>query len=137
MGLDQTCVRPEEDPVDSAGLSRSLCSECGVCCMHMAVPPFMPHELPAFRKEHPKVFEDFLAVVETRRLQFRAFQSDAIPCGFFDPITRQCRHNHAKPEICAVFEIEGDGCNNNRTNAGLPEIFSCEVFEDPTVVLTD
>lgn len=97
------------------------CDDCGVCCMHMAAPPYDEEEVEMLRAWRPHVYADFRAAEETRALQFRATGVDQIPCGFFDMVTRRCRHHEHKPDICARYVV-GDpwGCLEQRREAGLP-----------------
>jgi Fe-S-cluster containining protein len=96
------------------------CDGCGVCCMHMSVPPYEFWEVEELQREHPEVAADFKAVEESRALQLKVHGTDFIPCGFFDMVTRKCRHNEHKPEVCQVFDRGGEYCMGMRQDAGLP-----------------
>lgn len=108
---------------DNANDSPSLdvvqisCSGCGVCCMHMGSPPFMPDEVARLPDD---VKASYHAVRETRRLQYAATGVDDVPCGWFDMETRQCRHYAHRPECCSGFTTGGEYCVNMRQSAGLP-----------------
>ena len=97
------------------------CDGCGVCCMHMAVPLYDDEEIDLLRENLPEVYADFLAVRETRKLQLAATGVELVPCGFFDPIIRKCRHHDHSPEVCYRFEVGGEFCRTQRRRAGLPE----------------
>ena len=102
------------------------CEGCGVCCMHMAVPPYDDEEEELLRDNLPEVYADFLAVMETRKLQLAATGVELVPCAFLDPITRKCRHHEHSPDVCYRFKIAGQFCRNQRREAGLsihPEPF--------------
>lgn len=92
------------------------CAGCGVCCMHMAVPPYSSDErldLP------PQVCSDLFAVEDSRELQLAAHGCDFIPCGFFSMIDRRCSHYEHRPEICRDFELGGESCLQHRKDAGV------------------
>ena len=92
------------------------CNGCGVCCMHMGSPPFIPSEesrLP------PEIKASLDAVRETQRLQYQTHGTDYTPCGWFDMETRQCRHHEHRPDVCREFEVGSEYCRNMRKDAGL------------------
>ena len=91
------------------------CDGCGVCCLHMAVPPFDTSEIDMLPAE---ILEDFEAVSETRRLQYAAHGTDYTPCGWLNMVTRQCRHYEHRPEVCRDFEVGSTPCVGMRTDAG-------------------
>ena len=101
------------------------CEGCGVCCMHVSVPPYNEQEKEWLKKNEPAVYGDLMAV---RRSQYRFsqafgdalhFSDERIPCGWFDLVTGQCRHHEHKPEVCRDFEVGGGGCLDFRKRAGL------------------
>jgi Fe-S-cluster containining protein len=94
------------------------CDGCGVCCMHMSTPPYEDDEREMLRAWQPHVYADMLAVERTRELQLRVVGTDYIPCGFFDCVTRRCKHHQYKPDICARFEVGGEFCRQVRKDAG-------------------
>ena len=93
------------------------CDGCGICCMHMAVPPFLPEETDGLPED---IREEFRAILATREIQFTATDSDFVPCAWFDWATRQCRHYDHRPEVCREFEVGCDACVDLRRNGGLP-----------------
>lgn len=95
------------------------CAGCGVCCMHMSVPPYDEEEQELLKENLPNVYADWLAVVESRKLQLAATGTDEIPCGFFDMVTRRCKHHAYNPDICHRFEVGGEFCVEQRQRAGL------------------
>ena len=105
MGMDELSVIAPE----------VTCEGCGICCMHMAVPPYSDEEEAALPKS---VRSAYRAVVRTRDLQWQVHGTDYIPCGFFDHETRRCRHYEHRPEVCRDFEVGGEYCVNMRIDAG-------------------
>ena len=83
------------------------CNGCGACCLHMAVPPYDDDELLGM----PDIVRDeMVGVRKTRSIQFAIYGTDYIPCGFFNPITRQCRHYENRPAVCRAYEAGSDSC---------------------------
>ena len=99
-----------------------LCNDCGVCCMHMAVPPYDEEERELLEHNLPEVYADLLAVERSREMQFRVHGTDYIPCGFFDMVTRKCRHHGHHPIVCERFDVGGDSCGVYRQDAGLVQL---------------
>lgn len=95
------------------------CDGCGACCLHMSVPPYDEEELEILKYGHPQAYADYLAVMETRTVQLAVVGTDFIPCGFFDMVTRRCRHHEVNPVICEMFEVGGIVCLETRKDAGL------------------
>ena len=102
-------------PVDAVITPQCSCAGCGVCCMHMATPPFDTAE----EAELPdSVKADLAAVRESRRWQYLVNGTDYVPCGWFDMVSRQCRHYEHRPSVCREFEVGGTYCVNLRIDAG-------------------
>ena len=103
------------------------CDECGVCCMHMAVPPYSDGEFIPM-----SVMHDLADVQESRRLQLAAWGTDFVPCGFLDLVTRKCRHYDHRPAVCREFERGGEECREFRdaTTRGLCDTIR-EVLGEP------
>ena len=92
------------------------CDGCGVCCMHMSVPPFEPSEVKSLPED---VRVSLGAVRQSRTLQLKVHGTDFIPCGWFDMETRQCRHYEYRPQVCRDFDAGSTYCQNLRIDAGL------------------
>jgi Fe-S-cluster containining protein len=71
--------------------------------------------------------EILLHLAEERRTGKRRHER-GLPCIWYDPETRRCRHYEHRPAVCRRFEIASDGCNQWRASIGLPEF----VIERPT-----
>ena len=76
------------------------CDGCGLCCMHMSVPPYDEWEEERLREDNGQVYADLMAVKETRDLQLKVTSVDFVPCGFFNQVTRKCIHHDNKPDMC-------------------------------------
>ena len=87
--------------------------------MHMGEPPYEIEELHHLREHFPVAYLDYVAAHASRLLQLKVHGTDYIPCGFFDMVTRKCRHHAVKPDICRGFEVGGDMCVQYRLDAGL------------------
>jgi len=85
----------------------------------MAVPPYDEDERELLQRNLPHVYADLLAVEATRELQLKIVGTDSIPCGFFDMVSRKCRHHEYNPDICGRFEVGGDFCLSFRADAGI------------------
>ncbi len=92
------------------------CDGCGICCMHMSVPPFDDEEVGLLQSP---ILEDYLAVKESRRLQLKVHGTDYTPCGWFDMATRKCKHYYYRPVVCRVFEVGNTYCLDLRKDGGL------------------
>ena len=92
----------------------TTCDGCGVCCLHMASPPYDEEERELLRDNFPEVYADVLAVEETRKIQLRAVGTEAIPCGFFDMVTRKCLHHAHNPDICHRYPVGETMCRQQR-----------------------
>lgn len=114
------------------------CEGCGVCCMHMAVPPYDEEELDELKEGNPAIYADYQAVMKSRDLQLTAHGTDFIPCGFLDMITRKCRHHDNNPDVCRRFKVGGESCRQFREDVAkvLSATRKCEqrsqVKENPT-----
>ena len=96
------------------------CDGCGVCCLHMSVPPYDDEELEIMEALNPNVYADFRSVEATRKLQLATVGTDFIPCGFLDVRTRRCIHHDYVPDVCGRFVVGDVFCLNFRKDAGLP-----------------
>lgn len=88
------------------------CDQCGLCCMHLNVPPFSgdswddpPAELQA----------EIDAYVSSPR-----FRDEPGPCLWLDLSTGKCRHYEDRPGCCESFERGNATCRMLRNEAGLP-----------------
>lgn len=97
------------------------CDGCGVCCMHMAVPPYDAGELLHLHQNEPQVYADYCAAKDSRLLQFMATEISDVPCGWFDMVTRKCRHYEHRPEVCKDYERGGWNCLSQRAKVRLWE----------------
>lgn len=98
------------------------CEGCGACCLHMGLPPYAEDEVSLLRENLPKVYSDFVAVEATRLLQLRVTGVDHVPCGFFDHVTRRCRHHEYLPDICSRFEVGEPSCMEYREDLRIREV---------------
>lgn len=103
--------------------SMNGCEGCGLCCMHMRTPPFVPGSVEHTRL--PSRLRDEVrdhALRETprsRRLDALGMRDDA-PCLWFDLRTGRCREHKHRPEVCREFEVGCKECRQYRTEVGLP-----------------
>lgn len=112
------------------------CSNCGACCTHVGTPPgfagFFPragHAVP----EHWKTWPDYrtlAAAPERVRAELAAYYAaldrgetadrcrDELPCLWYDPAARTCRHHAHRPQVCREFEVGGEDCLRARNKKG-------------------
>jgi len=105
------------------------CRGCGLCCLHMSTPPYDEEERELLQENLPDVYADLLAVEATRELQLKSVGTDFVPCGFFDWITRTCRHHDHSPDICGRFPTGDPMCNQFRRDIGWPDIETPSQFD--------
>ena len=102
--------------VDQIVTPHCSCDGCGVCCMHMATPPFSEGEA---QQLPPDVAAELVSLREARRMQLDVFGTDYIPCGWFDMVSRRCKQYEHRPKVCRDFEVGSFHCVNLRIEAGL------------------
>jgi len=88
------------------------CNDCGMCCMHMNVPPFTYMD----GDEPPSEFKQEIDLyVNSVR-----YSDDAIPCMWLDVSTGKCKHYDHRPAVCKDFEVGGESCQLYRKEANIP-----------------
>lgn len=92
------------------------CSGCGVCCMHMSLPPYNAAEEADLPKE---VAFDLGHCRDAKRMQENAHGILDQSCAFFDWTTRRCIHYDHRPQVCKDFEVGSYDCREIRLKAGL------------------
>lgn len=85
------------------------CSDCGVCCLHVGVPPFVGAEI-------ERLPETLLAEMSMARW-FRWPEHG--PCAWYDAATKKCIHHEHRPQICRDFEVGCEVCVEFRRMAGV------------------
>jgi Fe-S-cluster containining protein len=83
------------------------CSDCGLCCTRVGVPPFVEDELDLLPAE--------LAWSASQEWRVETGQ----PCLWYDQESRRCRHYLHRPQVCRDFEVGGVECCSCRREAGL------------------
>jgi Fe-S-cluster containining protein len=104
--------------------------DCGACCQHVGTPPgyaiFFTQEPVSAKLIRRLVGDDTMALWESMSDEARAELADYyagvragtianrvwanLPCLWFDPVTRKCRHYEHRPPVCREFEVGGDSC---------------------------
>lgn len=89
------------------------CQGCGVCCLHVSIPPFRPGEI-----------ADLATAVADEIAQHRRRAGDQNngPCAWFDEQTRLCRHHELRPAACREFALGGETCLLVRTHYGIGQV---------------
>jgi Fe-S-cluster containining protein len=99
------------------------CDGCGVCCLYMRTPPFL---FGSFWRSHGAPLEDiselhnlpkYLRNELIHHLENNCDGDPYVPCCWFDPETKQCRHYEWRPRPCRDFKVGGDDCLTARENA--------------------
>jgi len=98
------------------------CDNCGLCCMHMIAPCFLPEAEKAVRPE-------LLAMIRLFRDSPRHDNQDR-PCIWLDLVTGKCRHYEHRPEVCREFEAGGSGCLAARKAFGIDDMETTSGSED-------
>lgn len=95
----------------------TTCDDCGACCRHMIVPPFV---LSGGRNEAAEkgVPPQLLAELWPH-WQVRLLLPES-PCLWFDAATARCRHYDLRPDACRNFEINSPSCHASRAKWEVP-----------------
>ncbi len=96
-------------------MSENWCHNCGLCCMHMATPPFCGETDSEWRRLPAKLQEGVNRWIYTPRRML----ADEQPCIWLDQITGQCKHYGMRPQVCRDFEPGCRSCRELRTKVGL------------------
>ena len=99
--------------------STNTCEGCGACCLHVAVPPFLPGETDGLPEELLGKLDRWS---ETHRIQFDVNKVESIPCAALDLETRRCTIHAHRPEVCREYAVGDIDCNLVRQRAGFPLI---------------
>ncbi|KKN04353.1 hypothetical protein LCGC14_1098320 [marine sediment metagenome] len=98
------------------------CKGCGVCCMHMRTPPFVP-DTSEWRNLSVALQNEVHAHAGRETVLSRALDyigmADEAPCLWFDMRTGECREWERRPEVCRDFEVGGEACVKMRVGVGL------------------
>ena len=87
------------------------CDNCGACCRHMIVPPFVMSggRNEALEKSVPsELIDEFWPVWQVR------LEVPESPCLWYDATTARCRHYEFRPDACRAFEINSGPCRESR-----------------------
>jgi Fe-S-cluster containining protein len=99
---------------------RNLCDNCGLCCMHMASPPFCGPDDPEWIALPADLKAGIEQWYESPRMKMRdVMRMDSFPCVWLDLTTGKCRHYEHRPEVCREFEMGGEDCEATRGMVGL------------------
>lgn len=96
-------------------LSDNPCSNCGICCLAFALPPFDANEV---AKASDALHLEVEAYARSARYR------DSNPCLWLDLASGKCKHHRVRPVLCRWFEPGGTACNELRGEAGLPSVQS-------------
>jgi len=90
------------------------CTDCGVCCLELSLPPFDANE------ELVRAPEELLDALDAYAKGPR--YSGSLPCCWLDLVSGRCRHHELRPAACRWFEPGSAACNELREQAGLPRL---------------
>jgi Fe-S-cluster containining protein len=111
------------------------CHDCGVCCLHVGTPPsfypaFLQAEIPLFAalsadyylwRQMPAAVQDelrsYYAALRDERTPNRSLEK--LPCLWYDPATKGCKHYEHRPTVCREFEVGGEDCLRLRLKHGV------------------
>ena len=81
------------------------CQRCGKCCKKMGLPPFV-----SVLFIHDEIAEVAPNMPEELKAEVLAtpYTEDAngVPCSWFDPETRLCRHWEYRPKVCRGYSCD-------------------------------
>ena len=82
------------------------CHGCGVCCLHIGLPPFHASEMTQV--------PDW-ALAELNAAHDRD-DGNLGPCVWFDHQASTCKHHEIRPRACRDFEVGEEACQLLRTH---------------------
>jgi Fe-S-cluster containining protein len=107
------------------------CRGCGACCEHMGTPPgyaagvagnfsLMWGDDEARYRAMPAKLRNELAYYYTALDEGVIVDRVKVelPCLWYDPRSRSCRHHEWRPDICREFDPGDEGCINHRVRTG-------------------
>lgn len=101
---------------------RISCDNCGLCCLHMRTPPFIPGEgrwAQLSQRLKDEVERHALRKTpQSRRLDTLGMKESA-PCLWYDMRTMRCREYKWRPRTCRDFVVGEDPCLDFRCSAGV------------------
>ncbi len=86
------------------------CTGCGACCAQIGTPPFTYCE-----GDRPPA--ELAWDIDAHALRF----DNMLPCLWYDPATRTCRHYEYRPAVCREFVVGSNACRSWRSVAALCE----------------
>lgn len=94
------------------------CEGCGMCCMHMVAPPFVPvMDDPIIAAMPPGLYAEVERYVDSPR--YTAVGGGEAPCLWLDLHTGRCIHHEHRPGVCREYPVGGSACRSQRTSVGL------------------
>ena len=81
------------------------CDGCGACCTEMGTPPFLKHEI----YNLPEDLQDEVLKFYNKPEGFKR-EEDRVPCYWYDPITKKCKHYDDRPWVCKNFDVGSKSC---------------------------
>ncbi|MCK4340265.1 MAG: YkgJ family cysteine cluster protein [Phycisphaerae bacterium] len=102
-------------------LDADACKGCGLCCMHMRTPPFIPVGGDKSYNALPKNKKRWLRkwIESPRWMWLDKHIGEDCPCVWLDMETGRCTHHEIRPRICIEYEVGCEACLKLRKEFGL------------------
>ena len=111
------------DYLDLPTISETSCNNCGACCLHIGIPPFVSYDNDDFDFQAlPRHLRQEIWLQSNRELAVADVplsQAGDKPCIWLDMETRQCRQYEHRPFFCREFRPGSDVCLDDRALCGI------------------
>jgi Fe-S-cluster containining protein len=95
-------------------MKTNLCNNCGMCCMHVNIPPFYGPGDPTYKSCPPKLLKEIEDYLNSPR-----YIDAEHPCLWLNRSTGECKNYQYRPEICRDYQVGEISCRLLRTQVGL------------------
>ncbi len=115
--MENAFSKPDRHPLavlplpESAIIAVTSCTNCGVCCREVVIPPFLD-DIDFIPRDLQKEILD----AQKREAELLAA---ARPCIWFNEATGLCRHHEHRPNVCREYPVGEELCLEARARFGI------------------